>query len=555
MINFTSEKLNILFGLLSLACVWFLLLFQLSISWETNEQYAHGFLVPFLCFFLLLKKTPPDSKCETISRSLHLKFCYILGVPLLFSLVPIWIIRGGNSDWRLLNLVLFVIILLLSLIHFSFGKGRILGLKSFIFPLSFFLVAIPWPLSTDLQLTQWLQVKVSKAIVDIMLLLEHQAYLEGTVIDVGVFGKIGIDQACSGINGLQASVVVSLFLGAYFGFSTFNRILLCLSGLLVAVFFNLSRAFSLAFIKIKGKGELLEKPILSFGDFNFPNLHDFAGLIETALIFVSILLIVKMAKPDRLPESLSSNPFDWSKLKITPPLGFSFFSILLTAITVVGTEYHYLNYEKNMEVLPKLSLDLEDSGFLIQEDEISKQIALQLHFEEAKSFQWQDKFRSRQSPFGITEINPGTEYWQGFEAIWSSGGACTAILSTHSPESCLPLTGLTQVAPVMGEEPRIIPIKIKNREVLFEAYEFARANRKLFVFRCFWPNKLGVGQANEFPKGGYNFGGRVEAAIEGRRNVGGTMLALSIANVSSIEIAINKLTSLSKLHLSLTQGQ
>ena len=83
-------------------------------------------------------------------------------------------------------------------------------------PSPFLLVAIPWPLKRDLELTQWLQERVSSIIVDILLLMEHEARLEGTVIDVGVFGKIGVDQACSGINGLQASLVVTLFLGAYY---------------------------------------------------------------------------------------------------------------------------------------------------------------------------------------------------------------------------------------------------------------------------------------------------------------------------------------------------
>ena len=551
MTKLSSETLKLACGLFSLASLWFLLLYQLSVSWDTNEQYAHGFLVPFLCFFLLLKKPATNAKSETISHSVHVRFCYMLGVPLLLSLVPIWLIRGGNSDWRLLNLGLFIIIFSLSLIPFSFGKNKILGLKSFIFPLSFFLVAIPWPLSTDLQLTQWLQVKVSKTIVDFLLLLEHQASLEGTVIDVGVFGKIGIDQACSGINGLQASVVVSLFLGAYFGFSTINRILLCFSGLLVAVFFNLSRAFSLAFIKIKGKGELLEKPILSFGDFNFPNLHDFAGSIETALIFISILLIVKIAKPHGLPETLSNNDLDWSKFKIAPPLGFSLFSTLLTSVTVIGTEYHYLNYEKNMEVVPKIAMNLEDSGLLIQENDISKQVSLQLHYEEARSFQWQDKFRSRLTFFGTSEINPNAEYWQGFEAMWSSGGACTAILSTHSPESCLPLTGLTQIDPAPGQKPKLIAVNVSGNKISFEAYEFSRNQRKLFVFRCFWPHLQLPGETNQFPFGGYNFDGRIKAAIEGRRNVGGTMLALAIANVSSFNIAETKLKALVKQRLRL----
>ena len=60
-----------------------------------------------------------------------------------------------------------------------------------LFLLLFFLVAIPWPLATDLQLTQWFQERISSLIVDILLLLEHEARLEGTVIDIGMFGQIG----------------------------------------------------------------------------------------------------------------------------------------------------------------------------------------------------------------------------------------------------------------------------------------------------------------------------------------------------------------------------
>ena len=74
---------------------------------------------------------------------------------------------------------------------------------------------------------------------DILLVLEHEVSLQGTVIDVGVFGQIGIDQACSGINGLQSSIVVSLFLGAYYKFNLINRISLLIGGILIAMSFNL----------------------------------------------------------------------------------------------------------------------------------------------------------------------------------------------------------------------------------------------------------------------------------------------------------------------------
>ena len=89
-----------------------------------------------------------------------------------------------------------------------------------------------------------------------------------------------------------------------------------------------------------------------------------------------------------------------------------------------------------------------------------------------------------------------------------------------------------------------------DREILFEAYEFSRDYRKLYVFRCFWPKKLTPGQPNVFPRGGYSFDGRIESALDGRRNVGGTMLALALANVDSPQTAIAKLQALANRRLS-----
>ena len=55
-----KEKIKITLGIFSFASVWYLLIYQLFIFWETNEQYSHGFLVPFLCIFLFLKTDPQE---------------------------------------------------------------------------------------------------------------------------------------------------------------------------------------------------------------------------------------------------------------------------------------------------------------------------------------------------------------------------------------------------------------------------------------------------------------------------------------------------------------
>ena len=143
-----------------------------------------------------------------------------------------------------------------------------------------------------------------------------------------------------------------------------------------------------------------------------------------------------------------------------------------------------------MQTMPKLSINLNDKDLLNLEQSISRQIASQLHFEKAFSTQFQDRFRCVIGNYGNLVINPNDEYWQAFEACWDSGGACTAVLSTHSPESCLPLTGLTQINPTPGQDPFIIPIKLESEKFSSEAYEFSRNYRKIVVFRCFWPHKL-----------------------------------------------------------------
>jgi exosortase len=539
-------------GSFALLAPWLLLIFQLSISWETNEQYAHGYLVPILCLFLILKTYPPATEVQDVKQvsPLQGKLVFIIALPVLLAFFPVWLVRGANSDWRMINFVLFLLTILytFALLYDDGGWKRT---RPLIFPFLFFLVAIPWPLKTDLQLTQWLQTKVSSIIVDILLLMEHQVRLEGTVIDVGVFGKIGVDQACSGINGLQSSLVVTLFLGAYYGFGWINRFFLIFSGMLLALVLNLCRAFSLSFIKIKGKGHLLDDSLFTIAGWGFPSIHDLLGWIETVCIFVAILLLARMAKGGLFLTTMANEPNRWLNLRYAKKTWLSIaFTFAFVAIVLV-VEAHYQMTETKMDDSKVLSLSLDDPSIKKEKEKISKQIVAQLHFESAQSYKWQDKFRTTFNNFGQRTINYNSEYWQGFVANWETGGACTAVLSTHSPDTCLPLTGMTQISPPPGGKPSLIDLNVDGESISFEAYEFSRNYRRLFVFRCFWPHKMVVGQRNVFPSSGYNFSGRVNSALKGNRNVGGTMIALAVTNVASLEEAINKLRQLAKKRLSL----
>ena len=547
-------------NLLAFLSPWTLIIWQLSITWDTNPQYSHGYIIPFLSLYLLVK-SPPFQLLSIENQStkpifLQGKAYLILGLPALLSLFPLWIIRGANSDWRMINFTIFLSITAL-FISWGYDQGGWKRIRTLLFPLFFFLVSIPWPLATDLQLTQWLQGQVSSIIVDIVLLLGHEAKLDGTVIDVGKFGQIGIDQACSGIQGLQASIVITLFLGAYYGFGIINRIVFVFVGSLVALLLNLVRAFSLSMVKINGSGKILDIPIYQLNSWTLPTIHDMVGWIENICILLILFLLARMAKGGIILTSMGTSPTNWSNLRFGTPLFFQVIVVIWVGLCFGLSEMHYANHESKLRLQPRISLDLKDPSIFVEEKLISNQINAQLHYNTAHSFQWQSRERMIPKHLGTKEMtfNPNQEYWQAFEANWESGGACTAVLSTHSPAACLPLTGLHQISPPVGFPPKIITIKKDPHEITFEAYEFRKNEKKLHVFRAFLPAKALPRASNAFPSGGYSLGGRIQSTLEGQRNVGGTLLALALANVESSQAAVAKLHALANQRLNFRDNE
>ena len=66
-----------------------------------------------------------------------------------------------------------------------------------------------------------------------------------------------------------------------------------------------------------------------------------------------------------------------------------------------------------MEDLPAIHLSLDAPEILTETKHISRQVAAQLHYEDAQSIQWQDRFRLRPGPYGMDMIiDPSAEYWQ-----------------------------------------------------------------------------------------------------------------------------------------------
>src|SRR3989440_11616492 len=219
------------FGLL-----WFELINQLKPEWWLNPQYNYGLIVPFLALYLFWKRwrnRPAPAPPAKIAFPIAL----ILFGAALF--LPIRFLAEANPDWRLLSWILALVVVTISLLFLYLVGGRAWG-RQFGFPVLFFLVAVPWPVRIEQVVIQDLMRIVTAINVTFLQLAGVPALQHGNVIEVGT-GFIGIEEACSGVRSIQAKLMVSLFLGELYSFTTSRRVVLILIGALLAFICNVVR--------------------------------------------------------------------------------------------------------------------------------------------------------------------------------------------------------------------------------------------------------------------------------------------------------------------------
>ena len=231
-----SAKAGWLLLFVALGLLWAELVRQLKGEWWLNPQYNYGLIVPFLLIYLLWRRWPTrPPRATPVTRTLPV--LVIVAGALLF--LPIRLVAEANPDWRFLSLVLALDVIAISLaIVYLNGGGS--WLRHFAFPFVFFLVAVPWPVRIEQLVIQDLMRAVTAINVIFLQLAGIPALQHGNVIEVGK-GFIGIEEACSGVRSLQATFMISLFLGELYSFNVVRRIVLVVLGAALAFVCNVVR--------------------------------------------------------------------------------------------------------------------------------------------------------------------------------------------------------------------------------------------------------------------------------------------------------------------------
>jgi exosortase D (VPLPA-CTERM-specific) len=176
-------------------------LLELVWRWSAQEEYSHGFLIPAISVWLLWGRR--SAIAASIGRPSWSSLAAIM-------LATIMLIVGKLSALYMLAQFGFIV----ALIGVALAFGGYSLLRVVFVPIIILLFAIPLPYFIDAMLSYRLQLISSQLGVFFIRLFQIPVYLEGNVIDLGVY-KLQVVEACSGLRYLYPLMSLG-FLTAYF---------------------------------------------------------------------------------------------------------------------------------------------------------------------------------------------------------------------------------------------------------------------------------------------------------------------------------------------------
>lgn len=199
-------------------------LLQLVHRWTVQEEYSHGFLIPVIVAWLVWRRR--DALLSSIGRPSWYG-------PALIVLAAVMHIIGKLSSLYVMSQLGFIV----ALFGIVLGLGGYSLLKVMFVPIVFLIFAIPLPYFIDAVLSYRLQLISSELGTAFIRLMQIPVYLEGNVIDLGVY-KLQVVEACSGLRYLYPLMSLG-FLAAYlFQAPLWQRAVVFLSTIPITILMN-----------------------------------------------------------------------------------------------------------------------------------------------------------------------------------------------------------------------------------------------------------------------------------------------------------------------------
>lgn len=553
----TSIKLSCL--VLSSA-IWLPVVYLLGAQWSAYEEYNYGWAVPFLCLYLAWKNAETlkteKLKTETLTSALRppssvrISAFSLQLLLFLFALVY-WFMRvlqEANPIWRLASwgLAISAVVMTLCVVRLAlpsppWGEGgrrsdevspfplSAFHFSDFVFPVCFFLVAVPWPTPAEQLVIQTLTRLNASLVVEMLNCFGVPALVHGNVIEISA-GMVGIDEACSGIRSFQATLMIALFFGEFYRLTWPRRWWLLAAGPLLAMVFNLARTLVLVFVAARSGLPEMQR------------WHDPTGVVLLLGCFFSLWAMAVGMGSARAPRAVSRAPaknpdgsdegvesdsrggYATLLSTINPhqsTLRWLAFSLVIWAIAVeVSTEVWFRIHEAREKGVLAWAAHWPADNPTLRTNDIPQTARAMLQCDQSSAANWSDDE-------GIS--------WQAFFLRWLPadsfyGRAKVALSKSHNPAICLTASG-------MKMEAQLAPVSLRVRsgfELPFDRYIFDDNGRALYVFFS-QTEAMKSGEQADLRKSHWD---RLRAALAGSRSYGQVNFEVALAGPANAETAL-----------------
>ncbi|HEY3855131.1 MAG TPA: exosortase/archaeosortase family protein [Verrucomicrobiae bacterium] len=508
--------MRLYFLLLPVGYFWFRLIDDLRLEWSTDPQYSYGWIVPFLCLGLLVRRwqAPPNvggEESETKGR----RFAIILFALFAFLYLPTRLIEASTPEWRPIQWLQGVEAIGLTLCAIYLVKGKEAVRRSAL-PICFFFVAIPWATFMERAVIQSLTRVNSAMAIEALGWLFVPAVQHGNLIEVST-GTVGVNEACSGIRSFQTSLMISLFFGEFYRMSTTRRLLLIPSGFILAMAFNTIRVTILTYVAAK-------KGIDAIAEYHDPagvaiTLFCTTGLWGLALLFKKRWKATpQQTDTSDLPSSAAPpsakyqhSRFQFPNLSNSTLTGFAAGLSIWIICVEVGVDGWYRFLESHMHFSSDWTFDFPKENLTFKEAPIWSGATDALRYDEGNAGMWNDSDGTR---------------WQAFYLIWHPGRVAGYLAKRHTPEVCMTSGGRTLVS-----GPELTVLNVHGAILPFRCYVFQTETGALHVFQCRW--EAGAGPDGYAENDGTHFN-LLRGIWAGRGIKGEKVLELAIAGYTDM---------------------
>jgi len=275
---------NIFWAMLIVAIVILTVSFLDAIAWmvkiwEIKEEYGHGYIIPLISLFLIWQK---KNILEQIEFKKDWGGVFIVCFGLFVS------IAGNISTLFVLQQYGYVI----TIIGLIYSYMGLRAFKHIFVPLLLLFFMIPLPEFLLQGLSGKLQLISSEIGVAFIRLFDISVFLEGNVIDLGVY-KLQVVEACSGLNYLFPLMTLA-FISAYFFTGAFwKKAIIFLSSIPITIFMNSLRIGAIG-VTVEYWGPQMAEGVL----------HDFEGwavfMSCIGILIIEMWILASIGK-DKLP--------------------------------------------------------------------------------------------------------------------------------------------------------------------------------------------------------------------------------------------------------------